>query len=612
VGYPYRSAHESQPFGPNCPWVRHYGAVPDVTDLRPGDPEEIAGYRVVSRLGAGGQGVVYLATAPSGERVAIKQLRFGPQDERARQQFAKEVAAARLVAPFCTAQVLDADLEGSAPYVVSEYIEGLSLQQRIERRGPMTGAGLQRLAIGTATALAAIHQAGVVHRDFKPANVMLAYDGPRVIDFGIARDLSTETTVTSRVFGTPAYMAPEQLRAERVGPATDMFAWASVIAYAATGRAPFEAPHMVAVMHRISAEEPDLTGVPTELVGVLRQCLDKDPPGRPSAQQVLALLLGRPAPEHDASDATHVLAEATGIVHAAAASATTQDPPKPAAQDQPPAYDLSGPTVPAPVPSVQNPAPAPTVQHSAPAPTVQHSAPAPTVQYAAPAPTVQQSSPASTVLDAPAVRPWGEGNINVPLPGAPSRPERFGPWARLGIVLGVLALAAAAMVGIWMVGLGGLLDDGRRGQTVADPTVTPSAADSPRGAEPANTQPATPDPVVTSSLDPVPEAFDGRWEGVGLQPQGRVKSWSVEVELDEGEYDGKMKLDSLDCSGKLTLVWSSSNQVQLLAEMDDNPDGACAASGLVRLTSLDSERMRFDWQDAANSLNRATGVLRKH
>jgi serine/threonine protein kinase len=301
--------------------------VPDVTELRPGDPEEIAGYRVVSRLGAGGQGVVYLATAPSGTRVAIKQLRFGPQDERARQQFTKEVAAARLVAPFCTAQVLDADLDSSSPYVVSEYIEGLSLQQRVERGGPITGAALQRLAIGSATALAAIHQAGVVHRDFKPANVMLAYDGPRVIDFGIARNLSTETTMSSKVFGTPAYMAPEQLRGERVGPATDMFAWASVIAFAATGQAPFDAPNMAAVMHRISSAEPDLTGVPAELLPVLRHCLDKDPAGRPTAQQALALLLGRPAPARDASDATQVLTEATDIVHAAAATSTTRKAP---------------------------------------------------------------------------------------------------------------------------------------------------------------------------------------------------------------------------------------------------------------------------------------------
>jgi len=289
--------------------------VSDLSDLLPGDPEVIAAYRIQGRLGSGGQGVVYLATGPSGERVAIKQLRFGRDDDRALQQFVKEATAARLVAPFCTARVLDVKLDGHSPYVVSEYIDGPSLQQRIERQGPMTDASLQRLAIGTITALAAIHQAGVVHRDFKPANVMLASDGPRVIDFGIARDLSTETTVTSKVFGTPAYMAPEQLRAERIGPATDVFAWASVIAFAATGRAPFEALHMAATMHRIAAETPDLTGVPPELTPVLLRCLAKDPSARPTAQQVLALLLGRTVPVQDSSDPTRVLAEATEIAH---------------------------------------------------------------------------------------------------------------------------------------------------------------------------------------------------------------------------------------------------------------------------------------------------------
>jgi hypothetical protein len=142
---------------------------------------------------------------------------------------------------------------------------------------------------------------------------MLAPDGPRVIDFGIARDLSAETTVASRVLGTPAYMAPEQFRAEPVGPATDMFAWASVIVLAATGRAPFDAPHMAAVMNRITAGEPDLTGVPAYLVDLLNRCLDKDPARRPSAQQALAHLLGRPEPERDQADPTMALTEATHI-----------------------------------------------------------------------------------------------------------------------------------------------------------------------------------------------------------------------------------------------------------------------------------------------------------
>jgi serine/threonine protein kinase len=286
----------------------------------------VAGYTIVRRLGQGGQGVVYLAVGPEGQRVAIKQLHFSPEDDRPRQQFAKEVAAARRVEPFCTAQVLGAHLDGPEPYVISEYIDGPSLQQYIRRNGPIKhNEELHALAIGMITALASIHQADVVHRDFKPANVMLADDGPRVIDFGVARDLSHETTVTSRIFGTPAYMAPEQLHAQRVGPAADIFAWASVIVFAATGRAPFDAEHMMAVVYRITSSEPDLRGVPFELISVLERCLDKDPAQRPTAQQVLALLLGRPVPVRDDTDPGGVLAEATTMVRADWVA-----PPKPA------------------------------------------------------------------------------------------------------------------------------------------------------------------------------------------------------------------------------------------------------------------------------------------
>ena len=267
--------------------------MPSTNDLQPADPHAIGEYQVLARLGAGSQGVVYLALAPSGVRVAIKQLISGAENERNRRQFAKEVAAARLVAPFCTAQLVDVQLEGPAPYVVSEYIEGPSLQQKVAQDGPMSGVALQRMAIGTATALVAIHQVGVVHRDFKPANVMLSADGPRVIDFGIARNLSTETTITSRIFGTPAYMSPEQLRNEPVDAAADMFAWASVITYAATGHTPFTADHMMAVAYRITTGEPTLTGVPASLLPVLEACLVKDSSQRPTAQEVLALLLGR-------------------------------------------------------------------------------------------------------------------------------------------------------------------------------------------------------------------------------------------------------------------------------------------------------------------------------
>src|SRR4051794_58365 len=297
--------------------------VPVASALVPGDPTEIDGYRVTARLGEGGQGVVFLATGADGDKVAIKRLRPGLVDDgTARQRLAKEVAAARQVAPFCTARVIDARLDGDMPHVVTEYIDGPSVQRRVQDGGPFTGAELFRLAVGTATALAAIHQAGVVHRDFKPANVMLAADGPRVIDFGIARDLTQDTTVPSRVFGTPAYMAPEQVSGERATTATDVFAWASTMVYAATGNAPFDAPHMVAVVHRITSANADLSAVPPALADVVRRCFAKDPAERPTAQQVVQLLLGRTVPNRDLSDPTAVPVEATRV----AGSATAQPP----------------------------------------------------------------------------------------------------------------------------------------------------------------------------------------------------------------------------------------------------------------------------------------------
>jgi serine/threonine protein kinase len=174
--------------------------------LRPGDPVTIGPYRLLSRLGEGGQGTVYLAMAGTGEKVALKLLHTRlSNNPQARHGFARELAAAQKVDPFCTARVLTADVEGDVPYIVSEYIHGLSLKRMVQKWGPRTGTQLHRLAIGTATALAAIHKAGVVHRDFKPSNVLLGPDGPRVIDFGVARALDLVTgPSTGGPIGTPA------------------------------------------------------------------------------------------------------------------------------------------------------------------------------------------------------------------------------------------------------------------------------------------------------------------------------------------------------------------------------------------------------------------------
>ncbi|WP_433445499.1 serine/threonine protein kinase [Nonomuraea sp. CA-141351] len=268
--------------------------------------ETIGPYRVVRQLGEGGQGVVYLATAPDGTPVAVKVLHEGlPGDGR----FAKEIAAARRVEPFCIAQVLDASL-GARPYIVTEYVEGPSLQ----KAGLHAGADLQRLAVATATALAAIHRAGVVHRDFKPANVLLGRDGPRVIDFGIARAMDAALTRTSSIVGTPAYMAPEQFMGA-AGPAVDVFAWGAVIVYAATGAPPFGNDSLPAVLRRIQYEEPRLGGVPEPLRSIVYACLAKEPAARPAMQDVLFQLIGGQAPPSPGGHAYH--ASPGGPAHAA-------------------------------------------------------------------------------------------------------------------------------------------------------------------------------------------------------------------------------------------------------------------------------------------------------
>ncbi|MEU8802273.1 serine/threonine-protein kinase [Spirillospora sp. NPDC048819] len=252
------------------------------------DPERLGEYRLAGRLGEGGQGVVYLAEDESGRQVALKVLhdRSGSRDA-----LVKEISAARKVASFCTAEILHVGEDDDLPYVVTEFIDGPSLRELVEEKGPQSGPALYRLAIGTATALAAIHQVGIVHRDFKPGNVLIGPDGPRVIDFGVARSVDATVTAASTVIGTPSYMAPEQLGGETVGSAADVFAWGATIAYAANGRPPYGQDTIPAVMNRIVKGRPDLGGLTGPLRDLVTHALTKDPAERPQSRDVLLRLL---------------------------------------------------------------------------------------------------------------------------------------------------------------------------------------------------------------------------------------------------------------------------------------------------------------------------------
>jgi serine/threonine protein kinase len=260
--------------------------------LRVTDPRELGGYGLVGRLGEGGQGVVFLAVSSAGTRVALKVLP-ATTDSQVRSRFLKEVAAAQRVARFCTAQVLDAGIFERRPFIVSEYVDGPSLVEVVEQDGPRGGAALERLAVATLTALGAVHAAGMVHRDFKPANVLLGPDGPVVIDFGLATVPGMTTTGLSgqAAMGTPAYMAPEQLAGERVTAAADMWSWAVSMTFAGTGQLPFTGDSLTAMAFAILHGEPSVGRLPEPLGSLVRRCLDKDPAVRPSARDALSELV---------------------------------------------------------------------------------------------------------------------------------------------------------------------------------------------------------------------------------------------------------------------------------------------------------------------------------
>ncbi|MET7675463.1 serine/threonine-protein kinase [Streptomyces seoulensis] len=257
--------------------------------LVPGDPVEIGGYRLHARLGAGGMGVVYLAHTPGGRPIAVKAVRDEfAADAGFRRRFADEVASARSIHGLFTAQVVDSGVDAPTPWLATAYVPGLSLQQVVERHGPLPVRTVLLLVAGIAEALQAIHGAGVVHRDLKPANVLIAGDGPRVIDFGIARAADAGgLTGTGLRIGTAAYMAPEQATGGRVSPATDVFALGVLAAYVAGGVLPFGEGPDSAALYRAVHEEPDLSRVRPDLVPLLRGCLAKHPEDRPAPGELI-------------------------------------------------------------------------------------------------------------------------------------------------------------------------------------------------------------------------------------------------------------------------------------------------------------------------------------
>lgn len=251
-------------------------------------PRKIGPYRLVEKLGEGGMGVVYLGTAPDRRRVAVKVL--GPAvagDPSARQRLAREVETMRRVRNRYVAEVVDADVDGPSPYIVTRYVQGRTLEETVRRDGPLRGAALDRFAAGLAEALAAIHAAGVVHRDLKPGNVMLDSGEPVVIDFGIAHvPDATRLTKTGLVMGTPGYLSPEVIEGAPSSGASDVHSWGGTVAFAATGRQPFGSGTYQTIFFRVLEGKAELAGIPPHLLPLVSAALSVDPQARPSARQL--------------------------------------------------------------------------------------------------------------------------------------------------------------------------------------------------------------------------------------------------------------------------------------------------------------------------------------
>ncbi|MEU1348092.1 serine/threonine-protein kinase [Streptomyces sp. NPDC005795] len=477
------------------------------------DPATIAGYRLAAKLGAGGMGKVYLSYTPGGRPVAIKVIRpeFG-EDPEFRRRFAQEVQSAQRVQGLFTAPVIDADTKGAQPWLATAYVPGPSLADAVLAHGALPVEAVLLLIAGMAEALNVIHGAGIVHRDLKPSNVLLAADGPRVIDFGIAYAAdATSLTGSGVTIGTPSFMAPEQAAGRRVTPATDIFALGQVAAYAATGSPAFGEGTSHGVLYRIVHEEPDLTGVPERLTELVGRCLAKDAEARPSVAEVIALcqtanaetVLRRPEdwlPSPVAAD----------ITVRAAAPAPVQTPPPPAAAPVVAPSAAHAPTTPA-APSTPPPGFGPPVTPppgQAPYPVQQQTGP-PTQPYQ-PAPAAQAHTPGPFPTPYPPQAQTHPGHLS---PQGPAAPQ---PKKRRGGRVAALAIAVALVVGVAGGGTAYFLlkDDGKSSQSNESPkgdSTPKQSSSSPSTEENAGVEsPDTAaDPAPSTEADPEPEDFAG-------------------------------------------------------------------------------------------------------
>ncbi|MFE1234557.1 serine/threonine-protein kinase [Streptomyces sp. NPDC058745] len=577
------------------------GGAPHVFQpLAADDPTTIAGYRLAAKLGAGGMGKVYLSYTPGGRPVAIKVIRpeFG-EDAEFRRRFAQEVQSAQRVQGLFTAPVIDADTDGAQPWLATAYVPGPSLADAVVAHGALPVEAVLLLIAGMAEALHVIHGAGIVHRDLKPSNVLLAADGPRVIDFGIAYAAdATSLTGSGVTIGTPSFMAPEQAAGRRVTAATDIFALGQVAAYAATGSPAFGEGTSHGVLYRIVHEEPDLAQVPDRLKELVTRCLAKDPEARPTVAEVIALcqsanaetVLRRPEDWLPVSVAADITVRA-----AAPAPVQTPPPPSaapsvghpataPAAPAAPPAgHSPTAPAGPAtPPPTAAGASYAPTAAGASHAPTApatpppgfgppgsytppQHHTPppvagGPTHPQTPPPGHTPQPSPAHAHAYAPTQYPAAHhqsgGYPTAPVPPAPGGKGKGG--ARRGLLI---ALAAVLVFGVAGAGTAYLLlkdkDDGRQ-TTGSDSSPGEGNGDTAKGSSGGSGGDASAAPSdKPTARTPEPSTY----QGINLTAGYHLTLGDEDVRPQDGE-DGNYEL-SYDTGGYLDAESTGGNLVLL-------------------------------------------------
>ncbi|WP_446039950.1 protein kinase domain-containing protein [Streptomyces sp. SID1121] len=586
-----------------------------------GDPQHIGSYRLLARLGAGGMGRVYLARSNRGRTVAVKLVRrdLAEQDEF-RSRFRHEVEAARRVGGAWTAPVLDADTEAEVPWVATGYVAGPTLQTIVSGEdgtgaghGPLPEPSVRVLASGLARALQDIHAAGLIHRDLKPSNVLVTIEGPRVIDFGIARALESVgedgLTRTGALMGSPGFMAPEQVRGDRVTAACDIFCLGSVLLYAATGRQPFGAADsgIPALLYRIAQEEPDLSGLPDGLGELIGHCLQKDPAARPTTAEVLARVAGAgdsPGPGEPwlpggllaqlGQGAVELLnqEDPTTRVQGLGLEATPTSPqllPAAPAQGQAQAQHPYG--YPQPTTQTSTPTPTPTQTPPGFGPPIPPSAPfGPTPPYGATAATPYgPPQPARTTSPSPS--PYGP----VPPPPAPEPAAPRSKRATIALIAVALVVAIGAGGSVYAFMGGGGTDDNKASSS------TSPAPKPPADASPSPSLSPSPSPSETAAGE-VPKEYLGTWSsgvdtatGTGTRQlvitQGEVGDTVLKLTADGPAEDGtyhcvfEAPLATAPTPGDPVSIGPSKVTV-------GEPASSCTPGTPTELTLLDDGRLR--------------------